>query len=141
MEERMWRTMAMPRFYSTLFGAFALFAFFLSASGIYASMRYLVGQRRHEFGIRLALGGSPRALLRTVIARGAALTALGIVIGLCGALATSRLLEGYLFGITTTDPTTFLAVAGLLSVVAMVACYVPARRAAGAHPTEILGAE
>jgi putative ABC transport system permease protein len=141
MDQRMARSMNTPRFYSILFVVFAGVAFLLAASGIYASMTYVVGQRKRELGIRLALGGRLRNVLRMALGRGAMLTGLGVVIGACGASALFRLLDSLLFGITTTDITTFSSVALLLGVVAMLACYIPARRAACADPLEVLRAE
>lgn len=141
MDQRMARSMNTPRFYSVLFAVFAGVAFVLAASGIYASMTYVVGQRRRELGIRLALGGKPLALLRMMMGRGALLTGLGVLIGLGCALALSRLLESFLFGITPTDLRTFLSVVALLGAVALLACYVPSRKAATADPMEVLKAE
>jgi len=141
MDQRMSRSMSAPRFYSVLFAVFATVAFLLAASGIYASMTYLVRQRKRELGIRLALGGKPQTVLRLVLRRGAVLTALGILIGISGAAALSHLLESLLFGVTTTDPLTFLSVAVLLGFVALLACYVPSRKAAAANPLEVLRVE
>jgi putative ABC transport system permease protein len=141
MDERRTRSMNIPRFYSLLFVVFATLAFLLASFGIYASMTYVVGQRRRELGIRIALGGRPRNVLGMVLRRGAALTAFGMLIGVSCAVALSRLLESLLFGITTTDPVTFLSVAILLGIVALLACYVPSRRAATANPLDVLRAE
>jgi ABC-type antimicrobial peptide transport system permease subunit len=128
-------------FYSILLMVFAAVAFLLAASGVYASMTYVVGQRSRELGIRLALGGRPATLLRMVLRRGAVLTLIGVALGTSGAIAMSRLLSSLLFGVTATDPTTFAAVTLMLGAVAMLACYLPARRAAGSDPLQVLRAE
>lgn len=141
MDRRKARSMNSPRFYSILFAVFATLAFLIAAFGIYASMTYVVGQRKRELGIRLALGGEPQTLLRMMMGQGALLAGMGVVIGVGGALALSRLLDSLLFGITTTDPATFVSVAILLSSVAMLACYVPSRKAAAADPLEVLKAD
>lgn len=141
MDERMSRTMVTPRFYSALFAAFAIFALVLAASGIYASMTYLVSRRMREFGIRLALGCPPRAVLVKVLGRGAALAAAGIFLGLGGSLAMSRLLRAYLFGLKPTDLATFVCVSVLLATAAVFSCSAPARRAAQANPVDVLRGE
>lgn len=138
MDQRMSQSLATPRFYSILFASFAMLAFVLAASGIYASMACVVRQRRRELGIRLALGGEPVDLLRMVLGRGAVLAAVGLSLGLTAGLVLSRLLQGFVFGITTTDPLTFVSVSLLLGAVALLASYVPARKAAGADPLEVL---
>lgn len=141
MEERRSRTMVTPRFYSALFAAFATFALVLAVSGIYASMTYLVSRRMREFGVRLALGCSPRAVRRKVLWRGATLAAVGISFGLGGSLAMSRLLRAYLFELKPTDPATFVCVSVLLVTAAVFSCVAPARRAARANPVDVLRGE
>jgi putative ABC transport system permease protein len=97
--------------------------------------------RRHEFGVRLALGAQPGSLLRLVLGQGVGLASIGIAIGLAGAMLLTRVLKTLLFGIGTRDPMTFLGIAGLLLVAALIACYAPARRAARADPIAAVRAE
>jgi putative ABC transport system permease protein len=119
----------------------AAVALALGMIGIYGVLAYLVTLRRHEFGVRLALGAQPGSLLRLVLGQGLGLAAIGIAIGLVGAVMLTRVLETLLFGVSTRDPMTFLGVAILLLVAALVACYAPARRAARADPIAALRAE
>jgi putative ABC transport system permease protein len=119
----------------------AAFALTLGMIGIYGVLAYLVTLRRHEFGVRLALGAQSGSLLRLVLRQGLALAAIGIAIGLFGSIMLTRVLETLLFGVSTRDAKTFLVVAILLLVAALVACYVPARRAARADPIAALRAE
>jgi putative ABC transport system permease protein len=123
-----------PRFLAQLVGAFAILALLLAVVGLYGVISYLVGQRTHEIGVRMALGAQPRQVLAMVIARGAALALGGIVIGAIAALLATRVLTGLLFNVNPTDPATFTAVAALLAVIALAACYVPARRATRVDP-------
>jgi predicted permease len=122
----------------TLFAAVALT---LAAAGLYAALSWAVAQRRREIGIRLALGAAPSAIGRTLIGEGLALTAAGVFAGSIGALVVTRSLAGLLHGVSPTDPFTFAAVAALLSAVGLVACWLPARRAAMVDPSETLRAE
>ena len=113
---------------------FALLALLLAVVGIYGVSAYAVVQRRHEIGLRMALGATQGIVLREVIGQGLRLTAIGIVVGLIGAVAISSLLKSLLVGVSATDPVTLLTVAALLALVASVACYIPAQRAARIDP-------
>ena len=127
-------TVAPRRFSTVLLGVFAIFALVLAAVGIYGVMSYVVSLRINEIGIRMALGAQPRDIWRLIVGGGARLALAGIAIGLAGALALTRLLSSLLFEVRASDPITFGAVALLLAAVALLACYVPARRAMRADP-------
>jgi putative ABC transport system permease protein len=127
-------TVASNRMQTMLLAIFAALALLLAAIGIYGVISYSVTQRTHELGIRAALGASRGSLLAMVIRRGMRLTVLGLAIGAAGALALTHLLGSLLFGISPRDPVTLILVAGVLSIVALLACYIPARRAAGIDP-------
>ena len=122
------------RFYTMLLGVFASIALVLAAVGIYGVMSYAVSLRTRELGIRIALGATGRQVSRLVLRQGVALALGGVVLGGAGAYWLTRLLGKLLFGVTATDPLTFFGVAGLLTVIAALACYVPARRAARVDP-------
>jgi putative ABC transport system permease protein len=134
-------TFAQRRVNMLLLGLFAALALLLAAVGIYGVMSYSVAQRTHELGIRLALGARSSDLTRLVVTQGLKLASLGLGLGLLGALAVTRLLSGLLYGVTASDPLTYLAIAGLLLVVALLACWVPARRAARTDPMIALRSE
>jgi putative ABC transport system permease protein len=123
-----------PRFNLVLLGIFGSLALLLSAAGIYGVISYSVTQRTHEIGIRLALGAQAKDVLKMVVWQGMLLITMGIGLGLIGALFLTRLMAALLFGIKSTDPLTFAAVAAILAVVALAACLVPARRAAKTDP-------
>jgi len=135
------RSVSAPRFRTFVLGVFGSAAVVLAVVGVYGVIAYTVGARRREFGIRLALGAAPRRVVRLVLYHGVALAAIGVGVGLAGALAASRLLESFLFGTAPWDPLTFAGVAVVLTAVTALAGYVPARRAAASDPLESLRAE
>ena len=112
----------------------AFFAFVIAMVGVYGVISYSVSQRTHEIGIRMALGASPRDIFRLVVGQGMGLVLIGVGIGLAASLALTRFLESMLFGVSATDPATFAGVALLLAAVALLACYIPARRATRVDP-------
>jgi predicted permease len=127
-------SLAEKRFAMILLGIFAMLALVLSSIGIYGVVSYLVGQRTHEIGIRIALGAQQRNVLRLVIGEGARTALVGVAIGLAVALGVTRLMTSVLYGISPTDPLTFVGVALVLTAVALAACYIPARRAMRVDP-------
>jgi ABC-type antimicrobial peptide transport system permease subunit len=129
MDEVVAAALAERRFTMLLLALFAATALALSAIGIYGVMAYVVTQRTREIGIRMALGASPRAVFRMVLAQGAKLVVAGIVAGLLGAVALTRAISALLFGVSPRDPATLAALSIVLSAIALIACYVPARRA------------
>jgi predicted permease len=134
MEKVLSTSVAQPRFTMLLLAIFALVALALAAVGIYGVMAYSVGQRKHEIGIRLALGAQTSEVLRMVMRQGMLLVVIGIGFGLAGALTLTRLLKDLLFGVQVTDPLTFVAITFLLISVALLACWIPARRATKVDP-------
>jgi ABC-type antimicrobial peptide transport system permease subunit len=122
----------------TVFGAVALS---LAAIGIYGIMSYAVKRRTREIGIRMALGGTPGDVVRLVVGQGMRLAVIGLGVGLVAALAATKLMADMLFGITPRDPVTFGTIAGLLTGVALIASWIPARRAVQTDPTTALRTE
>jgi putative ABC transport system permease protein len=135
------RDFAAPQFTMALTLAFALIALFLAAVGVYGTMSYAVVQRTREVGIRMALGARREEVVRLVLRRGLGVIAIALAVGLAAALGLAPLLRRQLFGVVPLDPVTFLAVPLVLTGVALVACYVPARRAARVDPVVALRVE
>jgi putative ABC transport system permease protein len=134
MDQRLSQSFAGRRFYMILLGVFAALALILSLVGIYGVMSYSVAQRTHEIGIRIALGAERRHVLSLALGQTAVLTLIGLGAGLAGAFALTRFLGSLLYGVRATDPITFVVVTLVLSVVALVAGYIPARRATKVDP-------
>jgi len=138
MEARVSASVAAPRFYALMLGLFALLAVVLAAVGIYGVLSYNVSQRHREIGVRMALGAEGRDILALVVRQGLLLTLIGVVIGLVAALGTTRFLTTLLFGVTPTDPVTYAGISALLLAVAILACWIPARRAIRVDPMTAL---
>jgi putative ABC transport system permease protein len=134
MEERVSTSISPRRFNALLLAMFAGLALMLAAVGIYGVIAFSVAQRTHEIGVRMALGAQAGQLLWLVIGEGMSLALVGIVIGVAGALGVMRFIRSFLFHVSATDPVTFTAVALLLTVVAFLACYIPARHAMRVDP-------
>jgi predicted lysophospholipase L1 biosynthesis ABC-type transport system permease subunit len=141
MSERVDASLARRRFSMLLLSLFALLALALGTIGTYGVMAYQVGQGTRELGIRLALGATPSLLLGFVVREGMRLALAGVAVGLVAAAALTHVMQSLLFGTTATDPITFLCVPGLLLAAALVACYLPARRAAAVDPVASLRSE
>src|SRR4029077_79488 len=127
-------SLADRRFSMRMIASFALTALLLAGLGIYGVISYIVSERTHEIGIRLALGAQSRSILRMVLRQGLGLAIAGAAVGLVCALIVSHLMAGLLYGVRPTDPVTFGSVALLLIGVALLACYIPARRAIRVDP-------
>jgi putative ABC transport system permease protein len=141
MEETLSENVATPRFRTLLFGIFASLAVLLARAGVYGVMAYAVGQRGSEIGVRIVLGASTGSVLRLILGQGLALAGLGLASGLAVAVGSTWLLSTMLFQVRPNDPLVYLAVTVLLSFVALVASYVPARRACKIDPLVALRQE
>jgi len=138
MTERMSQSMARQRFSTMMLGSFALFALLLAVVGVYGVMSHLVTQGTHDIGVRMALGAERSRILTMVLRQGMELTGAGIVLGLVGAALLTRVMASLLFGVSTTDITTFFTVPLVLVATAALASYIPARRATRVNPVTAL---
>jgi putative ABC transport system permease protein len=127
-------SIAPRRFNTFLLAVFACAALLLSSIGLYGVISYSVGQRTHEIGIRMALGAQPRDILRVILSQGLKLLGIGVAVGLAASLALTRLMANLLYRVSATDPLTFVTVAALLVFIALIACYIPTRRAMKVDP-------
>ncbi|MBA3442607.1 MAG: ABC transporter permease [Pyrinomonadaceae bacterium] len=134
MDQLLGESVAQPRFRTLLLGVFALVVLVMGAVGIYGVLAFLVKQRTHEMGIRMALGAQASDILKLVVGQGMLLVLVGIVLGLVGALALTRVMASLLYGVEATDPAIFILMPLLLGVVAFIACFIPARRASKIDP-------
>jgi putative ABC transport system permease protein len=141
MQDRMADSLARQRFSTIMLGAFAVFALILASVGVYGVMSYLVTQSRHDIGLRIALGAQRSAILWLVVRQGMELALTGIILGLIGALALTRVMSSLLFGISPRDIATFATVPLILAVIALAAIYVPAWRATEVDPMLVLREE
>jgi putative ABC transport system permease protein len=141
MDELVARTMGDQRIMAVILTLFAWLALFLTTLGLYGVLAYYVSQRVPELGLRMALGAGPRQIVSLVVSRGIGLVAVGMVLGLAGALAATRLLQRLLFGVEPTDPATFVVVSLFFVGTGLAACLIPARRAVGIDPVIALRAE
>ena len=141
MEDVVSESLARQRFSMTLIGIFAGVALALSVVGLYGVLALIATQRRREIGVRLALGASPGDVVRLMVREGALVSAVGVVGGLAGSLALTRVLRSVLYGVSSTDGLTFGAATAFVAVVALVATWLPARRAARVDPRSALAAE
>jgi ABC-type antimicrobial peptide transport system permease subunit len=121
-----------------MLGAFAAFALLLAIVGVYGVMSYLVSQGAHDIGVRMALGAERGQILRLVLRQAFELTAAGVVVGLLGALGLTRVMDSLLYGVGVRDPVTFILAPAVLMMTAMVASYIPARRATRVDPVVAL---
>jgi putative ABC transport system permease protein len=138
MEDVLAESFSQPRIFGSLLAAFALLALCLAATGIYGVVSFTVAQRTHEIGVRIALGARSSDILRLIMWQGMSPVGAGLTIGVAGAFALNRALSSFLYGVSPTDPSTFAVVAILLAAVAMLGCYVPARRATKMDPVTAL---
>ena len=141
MDDVLHDSMARPRFLTALLAIFAVVALALAAIGTYGVMSYSVQERRQEIGIRMALGAEAGGVLRMIVGQGFAVALLGLLIGMAGAFALTRVMQTLLFNVSATDPASFMAAPAVLAVVALAACYLPARRATTVDPATVLKPE
>jgi ABC-type antimicrobial peptide transport system permease subunit len=135
------QSLASPRLTTTLLAIFAGLALIITATGLAGVIAFTVSQRTREIGIRMALGAEQRGVMRMILSQGLTMVGIGLALGIAGALALSRVLEGLLYGVGPSDPLTFIAVGVVLFGVAIVACFLPARRATTIDPLLALRAD
>jgi putative ABC transport system permease protein len=138
MDQGLSNSTAQPRMNTVLLGAFAFVALLIASIGIYGVLAYSVSQRTGEIGVRMALGASPRNVLRLIVAEGMKVALIGIGIGLLGSLVLGRAISTLVFGVQVRDPATFISVAVTLAIVALAACVIPALRASRVDPMAAL---
>ncbi|HEV2246424.1 MAG TPA: FtsX-like permease family protein, partial [Terriglobia bacterium] len=138
MREVLGKSLAEKRLYLTLVGIFAVLALLLAAAGIAGTVSYAVSRRKHEVGIRMALGARRSSVLSMILGQFAALVALGIALGVAGSQVLTRFIASQLYGVSATDPVTFIAASLILAAGALIACYIPARRATKLDPMVVL---
>jgi putative ABC transport system permease protein len=138
LDELVQKTISPRRFALAVILGFAAVALLLAVAGVYSVLSAIMTTRLREVGLRVALGASRSDILRLVLGRGLAMTAVGLALGLLGSVGTGRLLRSFLFGVTPVDPVALTASAGVMMLAAVMACYLPARRAAGADPISVL---
>ena len=141
LSEELSETLSTERFFAAVLGLFSALALLLSAAGVYGVFSYWVGQRTREIGVRVALGARSGQVMGLVVGRAMRLTFAGLAAGLAGALASAQLLSRVFNGVQSLDLTTLFSAAAALAGVALLACYLPARRASRVHPIEALRAE
>jgi putative ABC transport system permease protein len=141
MDERLSESVAQRRFQMLLFGVFGAVALVIAIVGIYGVISYAVSQRTHEIGIRMALGAQAGDVLRMMVSQGMRLTLIGVALGVAFALSLTRVIESLLFNVSATDPATFVSITLLLVIVALIAIYIPARRATKVDPLVALRRE
>jgi ABC-type antimicrobial peptide transport system permease subunit len=134
MEETLAQAMSRQRFASVLLTVFAVVAMLIAGLGVYGLLSYVVAQRGHEVGVRMALGAATGDVVRLIVRQGLTLAGVGVLVGFLGALAASRLLDSMLFGVSSTDPLSYASVIFVLGGAALAACLIPARRAARIDP-------
>ena len=140
MEDRVWSSLAQPRLYAVLLGGFAIFALAIAGVGLFGVLSYSVAQRTREIGVRTALGATPGAIVRLVVGQGLTMTVVGLAAGLLASVWLAGLLGTFLYGVSAHDAVTFVTVPLVLLLVALIACAVPARRAARVDPQRVLRA-
>ncbi len=138
LDELVDRTLITRRFALIVLTGFAALALLLAAAGLYGVLSTIAAQYRKEIGVRMALGAAWLDILRLVVMRGLVVSAIGVGVGLLGAIGSARLLGGFLFSVTPTDPVAIGGAALLMLTIASIACYIPARRAAGEDPMHAL---